>query len=153
MAAPYAFDYSAWQARFPEFASVTQPLATAYFQEACMFWRNDGSSPNPDSSQGLLLNLLTAHIAALDAKQGQSGAQNDPNSPVGRINSATEGSVTVQTDLGMAANLGITTANLVQTRYGMRFAAMVRGYQLGGVYFVGCGPAAPAGLPWNEWGI
>jgi hypothetical protein len=156
LAKPYAFDWTAWKTVFPEFTAVPEALANFYFSMACQYWRNDGSSPNPDSSQGLYLNLLTSHVAALNAQaQGSAnrGTTQDPNNPVGRISSATQGSVTVQTDLGMAPTLGITTANLVQTRYGMLFASMVRGYELGGVYSVGSGPAAPAGIPFNEWGI
>lgn len=93
------FDYNAWVTRYPEFASpggsqpVASPLATLYFNEATMYQTNNGEGPVRDSNTQLtLLNMLTAHIASLNAPPGTGGIA----SPlVGRINSASEGSVSV----------------------------------------------------------
>ena len=90
------FDYSTWALRFPQLAvSVSAPLAAIYFQEAALYCDNTPCSPVQDINvRTLYLNLLTAHIATLNASiNGQA-----PNPLVGRINSATEGSVSVQTD-------------------------------------------------------
>jgi hypothetical protein len=92
------FDYTAWSTRYPELAnSVAQPLAQQYFNEAQLYCDNSACSVVRDDSPGgqraMLLNMVTAHIAALNAPMN-----NEASSPlVGRINSATEGSVSVQT--------------------------------------------------------
>src|SRR5208282_6034259 len=73
------------------------------------YCRNDGGGPVCDANQQtLLLNLLTAHIAQLfaPAKNGQS-----PSTLVGRINTASEGSVSVGAEFPAtpAASWYITT--------------------------------------------
>ena len=98
--AAVTFNYAAWSARYPEFAAVTQATAQEYFNEATIYWRNDGSSPcSTPAIQSTLLNMLTAFIA-----ERYSQSQNDPSPgnakdadvPVGRISNATEGSVSGQ---------------------------------------------------------
>src|SRR4051812_12720863 len=98
------FDPAAWRARYPEFVNISDLAATAYFGEATLYHANDGSGPVAVSTVQLsLLNMLTAHIAWLNAPRDGSGnpssngAQPAP-SLVGRISSASEGSVSVQTE-------------------------------------------------------
>jgi len=88
------FDYGAWSVRYPILAAVTpQPLAQVYFNEAQLYCDNTPSSIITDDSVGgersTLLNMLVAHIATLNSPQ--SAGQ------VGRVNSATQGSVSAQT--------------------------------------------------------
>lgn len=88
-------DYTAWSKRYPEFVAaapngpaVPETLYEAYFAEAGMYLNNTDASPVGDVGRRLiLLNMITAHIAAL----------NMPGSSplVGRITDATEGSVSV----------------------------------------------------------
>jgi hypothetical protein len=95
------FDYSAWAARYPELASsVSQSLAQQYFNEAQLYCDNTPCSIVRNLCiRAMLLNMVTAHIAALNAP-----LNGEPSSPlVGRINSATEGSVSVGTQLDMPA--------------------------------------------------
>lgn len=110
------FDYSAWVKRYPEFATVTEPLAADYFTEATLYMANDGTGPVTDLAQlSLLLNMLTAHIAriyAIIAGQAPSGL-------VGRIESASEGSVDVTVKLADA--IPGSMAWFVQTPYGLSF--------------------------------
>lgn len=109
-----AFDYAKWAARFPELAStVAEPLAQAYFDEACLFVSNsDGSPISSLNARALILNLTVAHIAQLNKVSGtQGGAQ-----LVGRISSATEGSVTAQAQLDVKAESAQWWA---QTTYGL----------------------------------
>ena len=118
------FNWDAWEARFPELVPpVTQPMAEAYFAEATLFWANDGSGPVADVNQQLaLLNLLTAHIAARNAVI--SGAL--PANLVGRITSASEGSVSV----GVTLNVPPGSAEwFAQTRYGYDFWAATAGFR------------------------
>ena len=96
------FDYSAWIVRYPEFsATVASPLAAAYFTEACLYVNNtDGSVIADATTRALILNMVTAHIAAMNAPAA-NGAAASPL--VGRINSATQGSVTVQAQFDVPA--------------------------------------------------
>lgn len=106
-----AFNYStpgdplnpAWVLRYPEFAAVSQDTATGYWNEATLYHANDGSGPvKTEVAQRTLLNMVTAHIAArYSQSQGSPvpGAPQDANGLVGRINSASEGSVSVQTTM------------------------------------------------------
>lgn len=94
------FNYAAWVARYPEFAAVSQDTATLYFGEASIYHANDGGGPVADPNvQSALLNMVTAHIAARYSQaQGSPvpGQPQDANTPVGRIASASEGSVSAQ---------------------------------------------------------
>jgi hypothetical protein len=112
------FDYAAWSARFPELAPrVSQSLAQAYFDQDCpLYLDNTAASPVPDlGKRAALLNLIVAHIAALNAPQANGQAA----SPIiGRITSASEGSVSVQAEMGPASG---TSAWWMQTQYGASF--------------------------------
>jgi hypothetical protein len=88
------FDYTSWSARYPDLAAtVSAELAQVYFdQDAILYLDNTANSQVTDLKQrAALLNMLVAHIATL----------NGPGSSplVGRISSATEGSVTVQAEM------------------------------------------------------
>jgi len=124
-----AFDYNAWVAEFPEFAAISSGQATGFFNRATNIFANDGSGPVcTTTQQSALLNLLTAHIAWLNAFRDANGmpsstGTNPPPSVVGRINSATEGSVSVQSDMGDANAGSPSQAWYMQTRYGAEFWA------------------------------
>ena len=107
------FNYAAWAARYPEFAGVDEALASLYFAEACLYLDNRDDSPVSDIAvRGLLLNMLTAHIAALAGASGRSADQ------VGRVASASEGSVSVSMDTG---TLPGSAAWYQQTQYGLTY--------------------------------
>lgn len=98
MGVQVAFNYYSWTQRFPEFDAIDQNLVLQYFTEATIFHRNDGGGPVKDAAQqSVLLNLVTAHICALNAPQ------NGQPSPtlVGRISQASEGSVSVSADMDL----------------------------------------------------
>lgn len=115
------FDYSAWAARYPELAaSVPQTRAQTFFNEAGLYCDNTASSRVTDDTPGgqraMLLNMVVAHIAALNAPAG-----GNPASPlVGRISNATEGSVSVQTQNDYPPG---TVQWWQQTKYGAAFWA------------------------------
>lgn len=110
------FNYALWIARYPEFVAVTEPVAQLYFNEATLYHRNDGTGPIADDDfQLMLLNMLTAHIAALNAL----GADGQLVSPlVGPITNATEGSVSVGVQPFAAYG---TQLWLVTTKYGSSY--------------------------------
>jgi hypothetical protein len=97
MGVTVTFSYAAWLGSFPQFKHVLQPQAQGYFNLATSWCRNDGGGPVDDATlQISLLNLLTAHLAQLFAPPPEGG----PATPIpGRISSASEGSVSVGTDL------------------------------------------------------
>lgn len=124
------FDYNAWVAAFPEFSGVSQPQAATYADLATLYFDNSGWPGNLPQAQSLL-NLLTSHIAWLSAPRdvnGNPSATGQAASPiVGRINSATEGSVTVSSDMGDANAGSPSQAWYMQTKYGaMYWAAMAQ---------------------------
>lgn len=61
--------------------------------------------------RAVLLNMLTAHVVKLASAMATGGL-------VGRINSATEGSVTVSAEMGPASG---TSAWYMQTQYGATY--------------------------------
>lgn len=117
------FDYNLWSARYPELSAfVSQKTAIAYFFEAQLYLDNTARSPVRDvNTRVLLLGMLTAHIAALNAPlNGQ------PSSPlVGRISGATEGSVSVQTEYQTPGSV----AWYSQTKYGAQYIAATAQYR------------------------
>ncbi|EFK9060357.1 DUF4054 domain-containing protein [Escherichia coli] len=106
------FDTSAFKLRYPEFSSVDDALLQQYFTQATIYLDNTDSSRVSDLAvRSMLLNMLVAHIACLySGANGQS-----PSGLVGRIDSASEGSVSVHADMpGGTAN----SAWYMQTKYG-----------------------------------
>ena len=138
------FSYSGWSLRYPELAAVTPlPLAQAYFTEACLYCDNSDASPISDpATRALLLNMATAHIAQLN-RRNPDGSLASPL--VGRISSATEGSVTVQATMDFPPG---SAQWWQQTPYGAAWWAATSQYrksmyvpswqsQLGGFPYIG----------------
>lgn len=112
------FDYAAWTGRYPEFASVSEPAAQTYFDEAGLYCDNSTCNPAfPYCILPTLLNMLTAHIAAMNS--GVNGQV--PSQLVGRIASATEGSVSVQAEYEGSGSP--SEAWYTQTKYGAAYWA------------------------------
>lgn len=127
-----SFVYSDFIAQYPAFATAP-PQATleAYFALAGEVWlRNDGTGPvRTTTLQTALLYMLTAHLAQLFS--GPNG--NDPSGLVGRISSATEGSVTVSTEYEGTMN----SAWFNQTEYGATFWAATAAFRSFAAYLPG----------------
>ena len=111
------FDPTAFVARYPEFSAMSAPALAMYFDEATIYLDNTPTSAVADvSRRAVMLNMLTALIAALNGNGKPSGQ-------VGRVSSASEGSVSAQ--LAYAAPSG-TRAWYDQTQYGASFWAATR---------------------------
>ena len=120
------FNYGQWIQRYPEFSAVTQPIAQNYFNEATLTHRNDGigRGPTDPNQQLMLLNMLTAHIAKLNAPDPDTG---EPPSPlVGRISSASQGSVNVSVENNYPPG---TPQWFQQTPYGSAYWAATAVYR------------------------
>lgn len=110
------FDPAAFKARYPEFASVSDSLLETYFLEAGLYLSNSDTSPVQNvQRRGLLLNMLTAHVAYLG---GVLSADGMPR-PVGRLSQAAEGSVSASFE-GVPPTPG-SGAWFQQTQYGAAF--------------------------------
>lgn len=131
------FDPDAFIARYPEFSTLSPTLLNAYFAEATIYLDNTDCSRVGDVAQrSVLLNMLTAHVAALN-----SGVNGQAASPlVGRVNSASEGSVSVSTDMGPTSE---NSAWFMQTKYGAAYWQATAQYRTA-VYIPG---ASPSGYP------
>lgn len=138
------FDPAAFLARYPEFNSLPQPSLPPFFNEATLLLDNTDCSPVQQVEQRTpLLWLLTAHLVALNL--GVNGEA--PTPLVGRINNASEGSVSVATDNGTQP---ATAAWYMQTKYGAQYwqmTASVRTMQ----YVPGFPQAHPYPLPGIRW--
>lgn len=120
------FNYAVWAARYPELASsVDENLATAYFGEATLYLNNSCCSvvcgPEPRAT---LLNMITAHIAKLNATI--NGVP--PSGLVGRISDASEGTVSVAVDYGTQS---ASAAWWLQTQYGASYWQATARYRRG----------------------
>ena len=134
-----AFDYTAWTAAFPEMANVSSPQASMYFSFATLYFDNAGW-PSSLPQAPTLLNLLTAHIAFLFSPRDAQGNPSStgtvpPPALVGRISSATEGSVTVQAEY--ESNAGSPSQEwYAQTRYGAAYWAAISQFVTSGATYM-----------------
>ncbi|MGG6193053.1 DUF4054 domain-containing protein [Pantoea allii] len=109
------FDIAKFRARYPEFASVSDELLQAYFTEATVYLNNTDSSPVTDVDQrAVFLNMLVAHLAAINSGVGGQAA----SGLVGRVTSASEGSVSVSVEAGPSS---AASWWYMQTPYGAQF--------------------------------
>lgn len=110
------FDPAAFKARYPEFATLADTLLTAYFNEVALAYLDNTESSRVQSveQRTVLLWMLVAHVAAING--GVNGQA--PSPLVGRVNTATEGSVSVGTDMGAVSG---TAAWYLQTKYGASY--------------------------------
>ena len=117
------FNYTAWSNRYPEFLEIPVIRVQGYFDEACLFCDPTATSRITNEGQRLtLLNMLTAHIAALnDAALGKSATD-----PVGRVSSVTQGSESASFDNMLP---GIA-AWFAQTKYGMSYWQATAPYRM-----------------------
>jgi hypothetical protein len=109
------FDSEAFKAAYPQFATLSDAQLVNAFNQATLYLANDGTGPVSDvATQTTLLWLLTAHVSQLI--YGTNGQA--PSGLVGRVSSASEGSVSVSTDLG---GLPGSASWFAQTGFGLSF--------------------------------
>lgn len=116
------FRYDLWQFQYPELAQVPEGTASAYFEEATLFLDNSEFSVVRDvGKRALMLGMLVAHIAKL--RYPLNGEA--PSTLVGRISNASEGSVSVATDMTVPGS----AEWYAQTQYGMSYWAASAPYR------------------------
>ena len=112
------FDYDLWASQFPELApSINGTQAQLYFDFATLTVYNSACSFIVDlTKRANILNCMTSHIAVLLApiSPAPGAPLQQPTPLVGRINNASEGSVSVSTEM----NSPQAASWFNQTRYG-----------------------------------
>ena len=117
------FDGAVFLARYPEFGAVPVLRLQSFFDEAGLYLDNTDNSPVSDVvRRRTLLNMLTAHIASLNGVLSETGE----NAPVGIVNSATEGSVSVSFESVFQPG---TAGWYAQTQYGAAFWQATMNYR------------------------
>ena len=110
------FDIAAFFTRYPEFGDVSPDRIQSMWDEATLYLSNTDASPVSDlTRRAVLLNMLTAHIAKLSGVLEPDGMP----LPVGRISSASQGSVSVSLE-SVSPTPG-SGAWFRQTQYGAAF--------------------------------
>lgn len=130
---PVTFSDATWVAMFPEFTPLTTAQGQAYFNMACLICGNSCTNPAfGDGNLSSLLYFLTSHFAWLNCPKdgnGNPAATGGAASPlVGRISSANEGSVSVQTEW-TGGDKSSLESFLLQTKYGAAYYAMTSQYR------------------------
>jgi Protein of unknown function (DUF4054) len=130
------FDFTMFIALFAEFTPLGALLSEAYFMRATGSIISN-STTNPmyaDGNLPYLIYLVTAHVAALNCPRDANGNPSASGLPAsqlaGRISSATQGSVTVQTEYPVNDPTA-QQAYLMQTKYGQEYLAARAPYNTG----------------------
>lgn len=134
------FVYADFIAQYPQFTSVTEPQLTGYFDQATILCGNNTCNPaigGMGSTWGTktlttLLYLLTAHIAWLLSPKDANGNPSSSGgasggSLVGRIDQATEGSISVHASMGDDTAGSPSQPWYMQTQWGATYWAMTAG--------------------------
>lgn len=116
MGVQVTFDYAQWVAVYTAFAAApSQAQVEALVPIAEVYNRNDGVNALGSTAalQSTLLNMMVAHVVQL--MYGPNGTSPGGSGVVGRVNSASEGSVSVGVDWPGA---NPEAAWFLQTEYG-----------------------------------
>lgn len=118
------FDPARFKVAFPEFADVPDARLTALFNMIgyTILDNSDGSIVTNVDQRSALLDLLVAHMLALFGYTTSGGTTVPGTGTVGRVASATEG--TVSTSLGYSVPAGAGEAWYSQTPYGAMYWVM-----------------------------
>lgn len=133
------FDVAAFVARYPQFAAYNTANPGAlqlFFNEATLLLKNAPNSLVRDLvERTMLLNMITAHLGLLAGILAPGGA-GSTSGQVGRVSSATEGSVSATLDMGAVY---ASQAWWLQTQMGASYWQMTAKYRtMRAVYPRGC---------------
>lgn len=116
-----SFDVADFKEKYPSITLSDDRLEFA-FEQATMLLNNEknGGVQMPDKKRKMLFYLLVAHLATLQSKI-DSG-----NDAVGKVTSASEGSVSVSLDAGQTS---FNKTFYQQTQYGAMYLALTAKYR------------------------
>lgn len=119
-----AFVPADFKLAFPEFADVPDARLTALFNMAgaTIIDNSDASVIVDPAVRAPLMDLLVAHMLTLYGTTVVGSASGGPNGAVGRVSSATEGSVSTSMEYRAASSATESWFN--QTQYGAMYWAM-----------------------------
>jgi hypothetical protein len=145
---------SEFVALWPAFTGLTSAQQQNAFNQAILLLDNSCGSVVQDANARLtLLYLLTCHVLALTVgtNDGQ-GNISPPTGIVGRIDSGTQGTVSVSAG-GYSSEVTQSEAYFIQTTWGAEFWQATMGYRTM-LYFPPplVGPNSP-GLSWGAFGV
>ena len=140
------FNSAEFLTQYPQFSNFTAALQGNFNLATLLLNNTCGSRVCDAPTRQQLLYLLTAHLTAL-----LNGTNTTPATGlVGRVSSATEGSVSVDTDLGMAATTSAYVASLQQTQWGLIFLSATVQYR--SATYVPAPPRNYGPYGWNGFG-
>lgn len=130
---PVTFSFSTFVAYYPVFGAVAPEAAQFWFDQAGLYCANDTCNPAfADGKLSTLLYMLTAHIGWLNAPksaEGIPGTSGAPEQITGRISSASEGSVSVTSDIGDTNGGSPSQWWYMSTTYGQAYWAATAPYR------------------------
>lgn len=140
------FAPSAFKAAYPEFSAIADPRCTIMFDMAAqaILDNTDNSPVMAEDYRTQLFYLLVAHLLTLFAIDADGSER-----PVGRVGSATEGSVTVGFEYDLPAGSAMA-AWFNQTKYGALYWMMTAQFRSMRYYAAGnsgIGSARAFGAP------
>lgn len=122
------FDFAVWTANYPEFLACSAIQGQAWFDRADLYFANEATNPAlaiGETRFAQLLYMLTSHVAWLSAPRDANGnpaASGQAPAPlVGRVSSASEGSVSVGIEWNGTGSP--SEAWFLQSKYGADFWA------------------------------
>jgi hypothetical protein len=142
------FDPVAFVALYPEFTGIDPSVLQANFALATLQLCNTcGSAVKDGNAREMLLDLLTAHITLL-ANGTVDAFGNVTTAPglVGRLSSATEGSVTAAAEA--AGIVSLNQEYFYQTKYGAQYYQATARYRTA-LYLAPARGCSPFGLPFG----
>lgn len=114
------FDPAVFKVAFPEFADVPDQRLTVLFTLAGTLLDNTDASPVVDVQQrAAMFDLIIAHLLTLFGTTVAGAAGSGPSGVVGRLASATEGTVSSSFEMNVPQNAGAAWWN--QTQYGAMY--------------------------------
>jgi len=130
---PVIFDFNTWVGMYGEFAGCTPAQGQGWFNRASYICGNEPSNPL-NCTPGMLsdaIYLLTSHIAWLNAPRdindNPAATGSAASSIVGRIDQASQGSVSVHAEMGEANVAFPTQAWVSSTKYGAEYVVLTGG--------------------------
>jgi Protein of unknown function (DUF4054) len=144
------FEPTVFVAEYPEFTGISNPALIKNFRHATLQLNNScGSLVRDAAKREILLGLLTAHLTFLNnGTNDGAGNVTPPYGVVGRIASATEGSVSAGVEYDAPANA--SQAWLIQTKYGAEYWSATAKYRTMR-YITPRRQSVAPGL-WGPWG-
>jgi hypothetical protein len=145
------FSSTEFNAIYPEFAGVNSAVQQNSFNDATLLLNNSCGSAVQDANARLtLLYTLTAFCLFIDVGTNDgNGNVTPPQGMVGRIDSATEGSVSASSSINNEVTQ--SEAYYVQNKYGFKFWQQTAPYRTAHyIHAPSFGPNGP-GFPWQTY--